>query len=194
MRFVGLRSWSWKSDNSDGYSSTFKLEIGAPSGLSHAPLLPGFPATSAVSSPCSDFDAAIDGLVPIKLTIRNVTRGFAETAGAGLLSDRASAEAVANYSSGATCEQFDNASTWGSSCQLEPGQKCQTYGYLILPNFFSPNAPKGDASLLADIVLSAVDDSTPEQNVTGGTGPGGGSDLMSSPTYYSFNLAGKPLF
>lgn len=106
-------------------------------------------------------NATTDAIVPGTLSMTNTTSGFPAPASLGVgwktpmdpLVDPISG-IEAWFSGGPQCENGSDGLTVESTGDLAPGASVATEFFVVLSNFFSPNEPSGDPSLLAQAKLT----------------------------------------
>jgi len=86
-----------------------------------------------------------------------------------------------SLSTGTTCDSVTNSidfGSWDISCSLPANQQCNTYGYIVVPDYYSPAAPSGNSAALHQYVLdgTATTSSSGSATVQSCTGPGASVD------------------
>ena len=201
-RFV--RSWNFTATATSGYSESVELQVGNPvqyqSGLANGQDVAGSACTLDQT----------DALIPFEMTLTNTTTGFdtfvtASFSGIGSTSlpgfPGAELDVEAAYSGGSQCfnsANGDSSFSTNSSVTLSPNGNSVLFGFFVVTNFYSPNFPNGDTSMLDGTVLSVYQ--TQSYSPTDGsaginyainslTGPGS-ADLGGT---WEFDLAGTSI-
>jgi len=165
--------WTWRESTTDGYKYFTKLGVGGFTHLSAAPLLPNFASKADISSACGDINEATDALAPAALTVTNETKGFSAALSAniyalpigtiGLGNDPTEISFTVAYDSGIQCSKLtdmDEAGQGGHGWTVQwnspvgPGDSAGiNYAYLIIHNYYSPNHPSGNQTLLRGALI-----------------------------------------
>lgn len=193
--------WTWTTRTPNGYAQSGSLSIGTVSRVDQAPKLKSFSEPSSILRVCSKFDPATTGVVPMALELRNDSDGFplklSQTIYRGYRAGQLQAlspllVARTYSSSGVECDEvstaedafFSHGSGWGLSFNTPtaPGvSETPHIGYALIPNYFSPAAPDGNADLLDDALLTVVPNmSTDERQLTAFSGSGIPADYIES--------------
>ncbi len=112
-------------------------------------------------------DDQTDAVEPFEVELTNTTAKFAATPAIQFTIDQPSAQntdvsAEAAYSSGSQCTNLnqnyvnENGGEWISFAPggpLQAGQSSTTYGFVILPGYFSPSSPNGDPALAQNLII-----------------------------------------
>lgn len=172
--FTGVRSWTWGYTQTGGYSESVDFTVGDPIALSAAPYMTySGGATMSAGDECT-VDTARDAVVPFRMTQTNTTQGFEVTTG-----DAASASTsveVYYNNSGATCKSSGGDFGGQSTSPVATNGGSSMRGFIILSDYYSPNFPSGDLSVLNAVKISVssstVDGSTWSLSGSGVSGPG----------------------
>lgn len=164
------RSWTISLTRDGGYSVQAVVSVGAPEHLTD-----GLANGQDVAGSACDIDAEADAVLPFSVEIRNTTTGFSTVAGLRLglspnaESDTPPVEAEMYYTDGSQCSTRSSVDLQ-SIQPLQPGGGILGNGFLVVHDYYTPNTPDGDASLLVDnpLVVSqsqvlSTDDGTNEQ-------------------------------
>jgi hypothetical protein len=193
--FSPAAHWTFRLVGDDGDTSDGSLEAGRFATVDKVSPLPS--GQTATGLPCT-LDRERDVVAPAVLTLTNANASLSQKLYLSLYaiddrkpqSDDAILNAAAFYSNGPQCTsitrwtyfQGESALQLGSVDAVPAGNNVTAEVYLILHNFITPQAPKGDESLLRNIALvlslGATTNHGPRQ-VSRLTGPTSGKYLGS---------------
>lgn len=172
--FTVVRSWQWAYTQTGGYSESVDFTVGDPIAVSSAPYLTySSGATMSAGEECA-VNTARDAVVPFRLTTTNKTQGF-EVTTSSAASANTSVETYYN-NSGATCKSSGSDFGGHSTSPAATNESSSTRGFIILSDYYSPNLPNGDPSVLNAVKISVgsstIDSSTWSLTAAGVSGPG----------------------
>lgn len=171
--FTPQFTWTWHESVSGGYRYSTTLRVGKFAHFSVAPLLPGFVAKTQITANCGGFDETTDAVAPAELSMTNNTSGFPATLETALYmvnpstypygeGQATNVMAALGYSHGSQCYGLTdwNGNTGGQGWDVKWTEKIPPggstggdYAYLILPGYYSPNAPNGESAMLRNANL-----------------------------------------
>ena len=152
-----VNSVSFKMEAAGGYTASGVLRFGRVVSLRTPQSLVVGTALAGVGSACT-VDQLFDAVIPFDLTVTNTTKGFPSQVAFGLNPLARSANGLAPaieqaFTNGPTCHSpqlgAENGSGGGVTDDLPVGGRATFLGFYIIHNYFSPDFPKGDSSLLA---------------------------------------------
>ena len=169
--------WSWEFDDGNGYLASGSLSTGSIAHLRDVPLLSGFTSRTDITADCSTFDPTTDGVIPVQVLLSNSTPNFPSGVSDDIYLDytddyfykdlQVSTSDVGGGTGGSCVNiaSWENQSTNGgveggpwtvsSSGNLAAGATTPPINaYLIISNYYTPNNPDGDPSVLASAVLA----------------------------------------
>jgi uncharacterized RDD family membrane protein YckC len=107
-------------------------------------------ASSLVGSACT-VDRETDAVVPAQIRVVNATTGFTAKPAVRLAAQGAEIESY--HTAGPVCET-EAGTVWIQG--VASGERAASYFALVVHDYYVPDHPSGDPSVLADITLSAV--------------------------------------
>jgi len=178
-------TWSFSATGSNNYTESGTIAIGQVERFQQ-----GLTNGNATAGSACTIDAQTDAVAPVMLTLTNTTPNFSMTGQYSIgepLTDQQPLEGELDFTSGSQCFGSSTGSnSAGVTCTLGAGQTCTVFGFVILPNYYSPAFPSGDSSELASVALTVVAEPFSNGWQTC-TGPG--SELN---TGCFFNINGAP--
>lgn len=172
--FEPVRTWTFTASQDGGYKQTGTLTVGEALPVSRSAYFADIFGDAALiaSSACS-MDADRDAVIPYRLKLANTTNGFDAQVAARMTS---TAPLETTYADGPTCAE-DGLVGWTSAEILSPGDAAAQEGFIVLENYFTPNAPEGDPAVLGAVRMSLApsDDAAGRSWLTdppGVSGPG----------------------
>ena len=173
------KSWTTTAESNNGYAMTAELQVGDPAPFTNSSSITNGDATAGSS--CS-VTATTDAVIPFELTLTNTTSGTFDDqpsiayGGIGSLSSYDSngnqvdtgtqLEAEPQFAEGPQCESDGQSLSVKTTNSMSPGSTSTTYGFFIIPNYYSPSHPSGDSSLLTDSILTV----SPTQSISSSSG------------------------
>jgi hypothetical protein len=161
-------TYNFTETAANGYTFGGTVSLGAPQhfvqGLTQGQLTAG--------SACS-IDAQTDAVVPAQLVLENTTKGFSAEPAVGLSWSGIGSVEV-DFSDGPQCEANGSFTTAAGSA-VPTGQAFTDDMFIVLPGYYSPASPDGDASALSSdqLQLTAADNNNDELiSPTALAGPG----------------------
>ncbi len=158
-----------------GYTFSGSVSLGSPTHPT-----PGLTEGTLVAGSACDIDDQTDAVIPGVVNLTNTTSGF--NTQATVTMDWSSESIVgieAGYSNGPTCDGDQGSGTdeFGlqSNDALAPNSGIETDIFIVISDYYTPDHPHGDKSLLEQADLTLVDSSTSSGNTIspdGLTGPG----------------------
>lgn len=169
--------WTSTATASGGYAESVLLETGTPEHFTD-----GMMNGSVTAGSSCTINPATDAVVPAKLTVTNTSPGgFASypAVGIGFNFEWNDAAAEVGYSDGDQCQSSDFNVDWTSS--LASGHSAGIDMFFVLSNYYTPDSPDGDPSLLANaqIDFTPASDSTDDLTYTPTAPHGQGIDPSS---------------
>ncbi|HEX3680297.1 MAG TPA: hypothetical protein VHU90_11295, partial [Galbitalea sp.] len=175
-----------------GYTETVAVSVGTPEAVGSA--YPRMVSTGVCEDPVSssggcleyqqatftggktcDTNKATDAVIPISVDTTSTTSAFSQKVGAGLSFESGSTlQYEAYYNTGAVCNDGSNGYLSESSLStnsLKDGQGSSLPMFLIIENYYTPDHPNGDPSLLADIRISVTGSTTSSTSWAGDGNP-----------------------
>jgi hypothetical protein len=172
----GTNTYSFDESSPGGYEFEGTLRIGTPEHFT-----PGLTLGNVTAGAACTIDQQTDAVLPASLTITNNTNGFSAVVAAQfVLSGISGIEIV--YNTGPSCQQ--NNFGLNSTASVAPGGSIENDFFIVLENYYSPDTPSGDSSVLDDATLQLVSATLPNDDnvsVTSLTGPGATSDSFTIP-------------
>jgi len=183
-------SWTISGQGTNGYTATAVLDVGKPE---HSSGISGLPTACTV-------DPNTDGVIPAHVRVTNTTAGFPTAVAINLYAQLSGSSAfgvagAAHHTDGDACRETSDTSNFiygaVSTSPTQPNTAAFAEDfYIILRNYFTPNAPQGDNSLYNSVRLYAsVGFDSTNTNVDNSptvTGPGvvnGGGGTSGSSTF-----------
>ncbi|HVX20455.1 MAG TPA: hypothetical protein VHB02_03835 [Acidimicrobiales bacterium] len=158
-----VRSWTLTSTTAQGYSERAVLSVGRPEHYRRNLTNGGFPVGTACR-----LDPATDAMVPARLVIKNITKGFYLKLDVHLTSSLVGGEV--DYSRRPICAMGNSAGnnlSVQSDYPLPPGRVLTTFLYFIFTDYYSPAHPQGDTALLnAPLTIAGLAAGQPTQPTT----------------------------
>ena len=183
-----VHSWNWTVDLQSGYKFSGVIEAALPEHISDArAVAPGVDAQSIISS-CSP-NPESDAVVPLYGTVVNNTPNFSTSIefelGLSILSSWDRNPGYQDVATSSGCIQMGDGGVgvgaWAtSSANLGPNSFAEYYGYLIIPNYYTPAAPNGSQSVFAQDAID-IQQVVSGESITSMTVTGPGVPTASSP-------------
>jgi hypothetical protein len=129
----------------NGYTGTARVTAARLSNMSNAEAFPNV----GLGDSCEP-DRATTAVVPVDIKLVNTTSSFSFHVEIPIFLPNG-VQFEEGFSDGPACES--GAFSLGS--QLAPGASSDTYGYLFIANYYSPNSPNGDTSLTHGLFTTA---------------------------------------
>lgn len=172
--FTGVRNWTWGYTQTGGYSESVDFTVGDPVALSAAPYMTYSGGETMSAGEACTVNTARDAAIPFRMTTTNTTQGF-EVTTSEAASANTSVEVYYN-NTGATCKSSGSDFGGRSTNPNATNESASTRGFIILSDYYSPNFPAGDPSVLNAVKISVsnstVDGSTWSLSGSGVSGPG----------------------
>lgn len=154
-------TYSFTESEAGGYTFSGTLELGSPQQFQSGSITEG---SLTAGSACS-MNPQTDAVIPAFLSVRNTSSGnFNAIGGVDLQwSSSAIGGIEVGYSSGPSCDGSGSGGSGTDEVNLEstnpltPGSETSTDLFVWVPDYYSPNNPQGDPSLLAGADLQLVE-------------------------------------
>jgi hypothetical protein len=169
----------------DAYTGTATVTAGELSSYSDAQAFPTIPLGESCET-----DAETTAVVPVDVELTNTTASFSSRIEVPItLSDGVQFEE--GFSDGPTCE----SGPFSLGAELAPGASSDTYGYLFISDYYSPDAPDGQSSLTRGLLSTTTyaTDSGTDDVVRRVTGTGVGRDYSSFGYPWTLSLPSSDL-
>jgi|GEM_PF-4975924 len=164
------QTWTQGFVGSGGYTETVTISVGTPEplGSNYPRQVPVANCSSAsIANPCAmttfksgqtcTANKATDAVVPMSVDTTSTTSAFTQVVGSRLLfQSNTRLQYEASYNNGLICNDGTNGAlieTGSSTKPLKNGAATTLPMFLIIQNYYTPDHPQGDASLLAGISI-----------------------------------------
>jgi hypothetical protein len=137
--------WSWTETTPDGYRFRGFLATGTPDKAAGATILPGFSDGTSIAASCSA-PLETTALIPAYVWMKNATVSFSADLDVRFNLPYSQGLNVAYQSSnGITCGVINNAQEYNVNWQgiAAGASTARNYFYIVVPNFYTPNTPRG---------------------------------------------------
>jgi hypothetical protein len=164
------QTWTQGFVGSGGYTETVTVSVGAPEplGSNYPRQIPDSNCTSTEPGGCGTMtftsgktctaNKATDAVVPISVDTTSTTSGFSQIVGERLsFQSNSQLQYEASYNTGSQCNDGSSGQLSESGSSVKPVKNGETTSlpmFLIIQNYYAPDHPRGDPSLLAGISIS----------------------------------------